>query len=71
MRNDGPDWRDWLLLIRFMWRHSSTLRWWLAGLLLAMQFLWLTPNDATLDVMIVLLFLGFLLIAAWSGGLGG
>ena len=72
MRPDkDPDWRDLLMLIRYIWRVSPTGRWFLAGTALALQFLYITPQSATQDVMITLLFLGFLLIAARSGGLGG
>lgn len=69
--NKEPDWKDLLLLIRFLWRISPTGRWWLAGYGLGLQFLWIVPKEDMLSVMIVLLFLAFLHIAANSGGLGG
>lgn len=69
--NNEPDWKDLLLLLRFLWRMSPTGRWWIAGICLAVQFLYIIPSDDMLNGMIALLFLAFLLIAAQSGGLGG
>ena len=70
MRDEPPHWKDLLLLLRYIWRTSPTGRWWLAGMCLAVQFLYITPKEAQQDVMITLLFVAFLLIAGKSRGLG-